>query len=170
MDIILKIFGRRCAISWRDLMIASPSEIESEKQWAAHRAGSKAFGKSDEEVAKLLPIQTLTDVEVAACRVYRRLSPGCVWALGQNPKRVPIASEPNVLGTVVKHCGVMYADWPEADVSDSHPGRWLCPREILLTQAIPSYKCILEMMGVRRKICSFNFSREDFGHPARLSL
>jgi hypothetical protein len=90
--------------------------------------------------------------------------------LGQNPKKVPIASEPDVLGTVVKHCGIMFADHPEANINDNHPGRWFCPRELLLTQAVPSYNYILKLMGIRRKLCSFNFSREDFGHPERLSL
>jgi site-specific DNA-cytosine methylase len=169
LDVLHKFFTRRCGISWRDLLVALPEEIQSEVLWASQRPLSRAYHKSDDEKASLLPVQSLTENEFSAMQVYKRIAPGCVWNLGQNPRKVPISSDPDVLGTVVKHCGIMFADHPAAPVTNNHKGRWFCPREVLLTQGIPAYDSVLEMRQVRRKICSFNIERAGAGFPERYS-
>jgi hypothetical protein len=168
-DILNKFFHRRCLITWRDFLIAEPAEIDAEKIWSASRPSSKANGETLETVQSLNPIATLTETETQRARFYKRLAPGCVWGLGHNPRNVPIMSDPKILGTVVKNCGIMLADHPPSEVSDSSTCRWFVPNELLTTQAVPVYPAVLGFMGARRKLCSFNFDRTEFGFPPRHS-
>jgi hypothetical protein len=171
LDVLPKFFNRRCNISWKDFLVAPSGDVSKEVKWAASRKGSRAYHVPDEAKADLLPIQALSTAELAGARVYKRLAPGCVWNLGQNPLKIPIASETKLLNTVIKNFGIMYADLtPNSALDpDTDTGRWLTPYEILITQAVPCYDHVLEYMGVHRKLCSFNYKRADYGLPPRHS-
>eukprot|EP00974_Lingulodinium_polyedra_P073000 7065437-Lingulodinium_polyedra.AAC.1 len=77
----------------------------------------------------------LTSTEENWLQQYEANYPGAVVMLGQNPCARPMASSDYCLQTVIRNAGMM---WKQA--RENYPmARWFFPRELLLTQGLPTF-------------------------------
>ena len=122
---------RECRITFKELLLASDEEVESEFQWAAARPNSRARSYGPEALASQGKMElALTECEATWLSQYRLMKPGAAYSLKQNPEERAICGTPSELQCILKGTGIVFVD---------ELRRWICPYEFLACQGYPVY-------------------------------
>eukprot|EP00959_Pyramimonas_sp_CCMP1952_P199558 4174202-Pyramimonas_sp.AAC.1 len=164
---VLDGLKRPCGTDIIAFKVADESEIQSELGWALSRKSVQLLRAQLGESAparELTPAsigdfkRALTATEQEYLANYQRRWPGCACSLNQNPPS-----------------GFTIKSWDDGGLqcitSRNHitwcRGRWLVPRELLLSQVFPVSCC--ECVQKRAPACSFHVERAEKRHNSRAS-
>jgi hypothetical protein len=151
----IRLFSRVCAITWRDLMVASKGEQVLELKDAIARKGAQGHGFDISDVLKdpnpfwlgLLPNEAANVLESK-----KRRGPNKVYMTNQNPNGKDgkqgfcIGSTDSLLHCLIANPGYQW---------DDSSKRWLTAKEHLIMQGFPMYPELSTPRGPPRVIGSF---------------
>jgi site-specific DNA-cytosine methylase len=137
LDVVARLFERDLRMCWREFLVASTAELESELCWATRRPGAMhavipelmSFFQPDTDTTF---VQALNEFEQRNLLGYLRTTGrGLVHCLRQTFADHGVFSTMEVLKTITKNAGLCFADVPRQP-------RWLTPYELLLAQGMPT--------------------------------
>ena len=135
LENVVHMFERRCSddFSFRDYMIASNDELDTELRWAMSRPTSMAKEMTFEELKSLaypfLAALTRTELTYRDLYLARGIPESHAVSLNQNPNVHPQKSpDANHLHSMIKNAGIVWVE--SAD-------RWLTPAEVFISQGFP---------------------------------
>ena len=155
-DAFVQPVFRDCHLHFSAIMLASPEEIRRDIAQAARRESTvgKSVHAADKDCRGHPAIQDLSCTELKLLRTYRRIAPGCVYMMSQDPVKMPNFSSPFRLQTQTHSQGMMLVD---------RAHRWLLGSELLALQGFPMFPA----MRLPRTLCSFDVDRVSIGLSAR---
>ena len=103
---------RSCRISYLDLMIARPYELEAEYEWAATRKNivQESDQRDADDVRGHIAMGYLTLTELKWYREYHRGWPNCAYMMSQDPIAMPNVSQVSVMQCQTCNQGMIFAD------------------------------------------------------------
>eukprot|EP00974_Lingulodinium_polyedra_P071141 6884993-Lingulodinium_polyedra.AAC.1 len=142
LDVFNFMFRRTCAARLDIFLVAGEDDIRVERAWSLQRKSVKArrnksddFGDNPDGMRSVLTESERKRLSEYIQRWHSTQGHAETYDVGQNPAFRPVRSKAGVMPVITKGAGIHFLIWGPAETLAD---RWLVPREMLLTQGLPT--------------------------------